>query len=118
MRSLLNSNPSYVFFRKLPDGLPGPIGALGVPITTERSLAVDPKYIPLGAPLFLSTTQPNSTIPLKRLMIAQDTGGAIKGAVRADYFWGVGDIAGKQAGAMKQLGKMWVLLPKDFVLPK
>ena len=118
LHNLLNSNPSYVFFRKLPDGLPGPIGALGVPITAGRSLAVDPKYIPLGAPLFLSTTQPNSTTPLKRLMIAQDTGGAIKGAVRADFFWGVGDMAGKQAGAMKQSGQMWLLLPKDFVMFK
>lgn len=118
LRDLLNSNPSYVFFRELPAGLPGPLGALGVPITAERSLAIDPKYIPLGAPLFLSTTQPNSATPLKRLMVAQDTGGAIKGGVRADFFWGAGEAAGKQAGAMKQQGKIWVLLPKGFVLPK
>ena len=118
LRELLNSNPSYVFFRELPAGLPGPLGALGVPITAERSVAIDPKYIPLGAPLFLSTTQPNSANPLKRLMVAQDTGGAIKGGVRADYFWGAGEAAGKQAGAMKQQGKIWVLLPKGFVLPK
>ena len=118
LRDLLNSNPSYVFFRELPAGLPGPLGALGVPITAERSVAIDPKYIPLGAPLFLSTTQPNSASPLKRLMVAQDTGGAIKGGVRADFFWGAGDAAGKQAGAMKQQGKIWVLLPKGFVLPK
>ena len=118
LRELLNSNPSYVFFRELPAGLPGPLGALGVPITTERSVAIDPKYVPLGAPLFLSTTQPNSSKPLKRLMVAQDTGGAIKGGVRADFFWGAGEAAGKQAGAMKQQGKIWVLLPKGFVLPK
>jgi len=118
LRDLLNSNPSYVFFRELPTGLSGPIGALGVPISAERSVAIDPKFIPLGAPLFLSTTQPNSAIPLKRLMVAQDTGGAIKGGVRADFFWGAGDIAGKQAGAMKQVGKIWVLLPKDFQFPK
>lgn len=118
LRDLLNSNPSYVFFRELPAGLPGPLGALGVPITAERSVAIDPKYIPLGAPLFLSTTQPNSATPLKRLMVAQDTGGAIKGGVRADFFWGAGEAAGKQAGAMKQQGKIWVLLPKGFVLPK
>jgi membrane-bound lytic murein transglycosylase A len=118
LRDLLNSNPSYVFFRELPAGLPGPLGALGVPITAERSVAIDPKYIPLGAPIFLSTTQPNSTDPLKRLMLAQDTGGAIKGGVRADFFWGAGDSAGKQAGAMKQIGKIWVLLPKDFQFPK
>ncbi len=118
LRDLLNSNPSYVFFRELPAGLPGPLGALGVPITAQRSVAIDPKYIPLGAPIFLSTTQPNSTDPLKRLMLAQDTGGAIKGGVRADFFWGAGDSAGKQAGAMKQIGKIWVLLPKDFQFPK
>ena len=118
LRDLLNSNPSYVFFRELPADLPGPLGALGVPITAERSVAIDPKYIPLGAPLFLSSTQPNSAKPLKRLMMAQDTGGASKGGVRADYFWGAGDAAGKQAGAMKQAGRIWVFLPKGFVFPK
>lgn len=117
LRDLLNSNPSYVFFRELPAGLPGPLGALGVPIAAERSVAIDPKYVPLGAPIFLSTTQPNSQIPLKRLMVAQDTGGAIKGGVRADFFWGAGNEAGAKAGAMKQQGKIWVLLPKDL-LPK
>ena len=117
LRELLNANPSYVFFKALPPGLSGPLGALGVPLSAERSVAIDPKYVPLGAPIFLSTTQPNSQTPLKRLMLAQDTGGAIKGGVRADYFWGAGDSAGKQAGAMKQAGKIWVLLPKGFVLP-
>ena len=117
LRELLNANPSYVFFTELPAGLSGPLGALGVPLVMERSVAIDPKYVPLGAPIFLSTTQPNSLSPLKRLMLAQDTGGAIKGGVRADYFWGAGEVAGKQAGAMKQQGKLWVLLPKDFVLP-
>jgi membrane-bound lytic murein transglycosylase A len=114
LRDLLNSNPSYVFFKELPTGLPGPIGALGVPISAERSLAIDPKFLPLGAPVFLSTTQPNSSVSLKRLMVAQDTGGAIKGGVRADFFWGAGDAAGAKAGAMKQSGKIWVLLPKGF----
>ncbi len=117
LREILNANPSYVFFRELPAGLPGPLGALGVPILAERVLAVDAKYIPLGAPVFLETSYPNNTKPLNRLMMAQDTGGAIKGGVRADFFWGAGDLAGKQAGAMKQAGKLWVLLPKDFVLP-
>ena len=117
LRELLNANPSYVFFTELPAGLSGPLGALGVPLAAERSVAIDPKYVPLGAPLFLSTTQPNSANPLKRLMVAQDTGGAIKGGVRADYFWGAGDAAGKMAGSMKQQGKIWVLLPKGFVLP-
>lgn len=117
LRDLLNSNPSYVFFRELPIGLPGPLGALGVPILAERALAIDQRYIPLGAPVFLATTYPNSSKPLNRLMMAQDTGGAIKGGVRADFFWGAGNEAGRQAGAMKQKGKIWVLLPKDFVLP-
>jgi len=116
VRELLNNNPSYVFFRELPAGLPGPLGALGVPILGERSVAVDPKFVPLGAPVFLSTTEPNSSKPLKRLMMAQDTGGAIKGGVRADFFWGAGPDAGAKAGAMKQTGKIWVLLPKEFVL--
>ncbi len=115
LRELLNSNPSYVFFRELPAGLPGPLGALGVPILGERSVAVDAKFVPLGAPVFLSTTEPNSTKSLKHLMMAQDTGGAIKGGVRADFFWGAGLEAGAKAGAMKQAGKIWVLLPKEFV---
>lgn len=116
LRELLNQNPSYVFFRELPAGLPGPLGALGVPILAEKSVAVDPKYVPLGAPVFLSTTEPNSPKPLKRMMMAQDTGGAIKGGVRADFFWGAGNEAGAKAGAMKQPGKIWVFLPKEFVL--
>lgn len=114
LRALLDSNPSYVFFRELPAGLPGPLGALGVPILAGRSVAIDPGYIPLGAPLFLATTYPNSTRPLKRMMLAQDTGGAIKGGVRADFYWGAGHEAGQQAGAMKQRGRIWVLLPRAF----
>ena len=112
--ALLAANPSYVFFRELPEGLPGPLGALGVPVTAGRTIAVDPKYIPLGAPVFLSTTLPNSTTPLNRLMMAQDTGGAIRGGVRADFFWGFGAEAGEMAGKMKQKGRMWVLLPRDY----
>lgn len=114
LRDLLNSNPSYVFFRELPAGLSGPLGALGVPLAAQRSIAVDPRYIPVGAPVFLSTTQPNSSEPMRRLMLAQDTGGAIKGGVRADFYWGAGYEAGRQAGAMKQQGRMWVLMPKGF----
>ena len=99
--------PSYVFFREVPAAAPGtleaeidgPIGTLGVPLLRERTLAVDPRSIPLGAPVFLATTQPLSTRPLQRLMLAQDTGGAIRGAVRADYFWGFGDEAGSAGGA-------------------
>jgi membrane-bound lytic murein transglycosylase A len=115
VNELLNANPSFVFFRELPDNGGGPPGALGVPLTPGRSLAVDPRAIPLGAPVFLSTTFPNSEQPQQRLMLAQDTGGAIKGAVRADFFWGFGAEAGAQAGRMRQRGEMWVLLPKDLV---
>jgi membrane-bound lytic murein transglycosylase A len=108
---LLNSNASYVFFREQPGDSPGPIGSLGVPLTAGRSLAIDARVVPLGAPVFLSTTLPNSTQPLNRLMAAQDTGGAIRGAVRADFFWGSGDEAAALAGRMRQTGKLWVLLP-------
>lgn len=114
LQELLNANPSYVFFRELPAGNDGPLGSLGVPLTAERSLAVDPRYVPLGAPVFLASSQPNSKAPLQRLMLAQDTGGAIKGAIRADFFWGFGPQAGEQAGRMKQNGRLWVLLPAEF----
>lgn len=117
--ALLDENPSYVFFREVPAAAPGtpeaeidgPIGTLDVPLLRERTLAVDPRSIPLGAPVFLATTQPLSTKPLQRLMLAQDTGGAIRGAVRGDFFWGFGDEAGRQAGRMKQDGRMWLLWP-------
>jgi membrane-bound lytic murein transglycosylase A len=112
--ALLAVNPSYVFFRELPRADGGPIGALGVPLTAERSLAVDPRAVPLGAPVFLATTRPDSTVPLARLMMAQDTGGAIRGNVRADYFWGFGADAGREAGRMRQSGRMWVLLPRGY----
>ena len=113
---LLAVNPSYIFFRELPNTGDGPLGALGVALTPERSLAIDPRTVPLGAPVWLATTRPYGTTPLNRLMLAQDTGSAIKGTVRGDYFWGFGDEAGRQAGAMKQRGRMWVLLPRDFPL--
>ena len=112
--ALLNANPSYVFFREMPNSEGGPVGALGVPLTPERSIAVDPRSVPLGAPVFLATTRPNTSQPLNRLVMAQDTGGAIKGAVRADYFWGFGKEAGEQAGRMKQAGRLWVLLPAEL----
>ena len=118
LNELLNANPSYVFFREVPsNGNEGPQGALGVPLTAERSIAVDARSVPLGAPVFLATTQPNTSTPLRRLMLAQDTGGAIRGVVRADFFWGFGADAGSQAGRMKQDGEMWVLLPPG-VAPK
>ena len=112
LSALLELNPSYVFFRELPGNVAAPLGALGVPLTDEYSIAVDPRAIPLGSPVFLATTQPNSEIPLNRLVLAQDTGGAIRGAVRADFFWGFGENAAVQAGRMKQQGRMWVLFPK------
>ena len=119
--ALLNQNPSYVFFREMPgadsgqgSSERGPLGALGVALTPERSIAVDPRHIPLGAPVFLATTWPNSTQALTRLMLAQDTGGAIRGAVRADFFWGFGDAAGAQAGRMRQSARMWILLPRNY----
>jgi membrane-bound lytic murein transglycosylase A len=114
--ALLAANPSYVFFRELPDGLTGPLGALGVAVSAQRTLAVDPKYIPLGAPVYLATTLPGNAAPFERLMLAQDTGGAIRGGVRADFFCGFGDGAGELAGKMKQPGRLWVLLPVDFPL--
>jgi membrane-bound lytic murein transglycosylase A len=113
---LLNQNASYVFFKESPITIDGPNGSLGVPLTAGRSLAVDTRAVPLGAPVYLATTFPNSTQPLNRLMVAQDTGGAIRGAVRADFFWGFGEEAGAQAGRMRQSGQMWVLLPRGFVL--
>jgi len=114
-KQLLAENPSYVFFRSLAADVQSPPGALGIPLTALRSLAVDPRTIPLGAPVFLSTTYPGTEFPLQQLMVAQDTGGAIKGQVRADFFWGMGNDAGKIAGKMKQDGRLWVFLPKDFV---
>jgi len=113
---LLSQNGSYVFFRELPATDDGPPGALGIPLTAGRSLAVDPRAIPLGAPVFLSTTWPNASAPLRRLMLAQDTGGVIKGAVRADFYWGSGEEAGLQAGRMRQTGELFVLLPHGFLM--
>ena len=116
-QELLNANPSYVFFReeKISDPSKGPKGALGVPLTARRSIAIDPQFIPLGAPVFLSATLPNSQQPLNQLMLAQDTGGAIRNPVRADFFWGFGTEAGELAGKMKQQGQLWVLLPTAMV---
>ncbi|KGT00811.1 3D domain protein [Burkholderia pseudomallei] len=118
--ALLDTNPRFVFFREMPSqedvphgGADGPVGALGVPLTPERSIAVDPSSIPLGTPVFLQTTRPMTNAPLNRLVFAQDVGTAIKGGVRADYFWGLGDDAGDQAGRMKQNGRMWLLFPNS-----
>ncbi|WP_435530853.1 murein transglycosylase A [Pseudogemmobacter humi] len=109
---LLNHNPSYIFFRRI-RGLStekGPIGAMGRSVTPMRSLAVDPAFVPLGAPVWI---EKEGAAPLRRLMVAQDTGGAIKGAQRADIFYGFGDGAGQAAGAVKDSGRMVLLLPID-----
>jgi membrane-bound lytic murein transglycosylase A len=112
---LLWSNPRVVFFREepLPDPAVGPRGAAGVPLTPGRSIAVDPLSVPYGTPIWLDTTEPLSTAPLRRLVMAQDTGSAIVGAVRADYFWGWGAEAEAQAGRMKQPLRMWALWPVE-----
>ncbi len=117
LAALLQENPAYVFFREMPASEMGPIGAQGVALTPGRSIAVDPATVPLGAPVFLSTTWPLSTRPLNRLVIAQDTGSAIKGAVRADFFWGFGEEAGQLAGRMRQSGRLWILYPRGFLPP-
>ncbi|ATX78821.1 membrane-bound lytic murein transglycosylase A [Mariprofundus aestuarium] len=114
LKELLYSNPSYVFFREMPDSLKSAVGAMGVPLTAGYSMAVDRRTIPLGMPVYLSTTWPNSEAPLNRLMLAQDVGGAIKGTIRGDFFWGFGAEAGKNAGSMKQQGRMWVFFPHGF----
>ena len=105
-------DPSYVFFRRIGDGPEGPIGALGVPLSAGRSMAVDPRATPLGAPVFIDGQQPGNKGPMRRLVFAQDTGGAIRGSVRGDFFWGFGDKAGKMALQTNQPVKMWLLLPK------
>ncbi len=114
VNELLWSNPRFVFFREepLPDPGLGPRGAQGVPLTPGRSIAVDPQSIPYGTPVWLAATEPLSSAPLRRLVMAQDTGSAITGAVRADYFWGWGEAAEQQAGRMKQPLRLWVLWPR------
>jgi membrane-bound lytic murein transglycosylase A len=119
MQDALNQNPSYVFFRELqlaPSD--GPVGALGVPLSPEHSVAVDRRFVPLGTPVYLATTFPLSEERLERLMAAQDTGGAIRGVVRADFYWGTGPEAGARAGRMRQQGRMWLLWPRGEPLPK
>ena len=111
---LLNHNPSYVFFRESPVGDPGagPKGALGVPLTPERSVAVDRRFIPLGAPLVVQVRQESTGLALTRPVLAQDTGGAIRGPLRFDFFWGFGAAAGQQAGRQKSEVNAWLLVPR------
>lgn len=118
-RAIMDRNRSYVFFQEHPLLTPedGPLGAQGVPLTPGRSLAVDLRFIPLGTPLWLETTapMPEGEAPLRRLVVAQDTGGAIRGVVRGDVFWGAGPRAEYVAGHMKSRGGYAVLLPRALV---
>ena len=109
----MNRNTRYIFFRKLDpsETEDGPVGALGVSLTPLRSMAVDPRFIPLGAPLWLDTKDPDG-IPLQRLMVAQDVGAAITGGVRGDIFWGAGEEAFSKAGRMKSGGGYYVFVPQ------
>lgn len=114
---LMATNRSYVFFRVL--DTEGPVGSLGVVLTPGRSLAVDPLFLPLGAPLWLAASAPAPDPaapdrPLRRLVVAQDTGGAIRGPVRGDVFWGPGDEAAEIAGRMRHPGRLWLLLPRGL----
>ncbi len=104
-QQVMNENPSYVFFRELKGE--GPLGAQGVALTPMRSLAVDTSYIPLGIPLWLQTSSQ------ARLVVAQDKGGAIKGGVRGDLFWGHGPAAEQGAGEMQDSGTYFLLMPKE-----
>lgn len=111
--AVMRANPRYIFFRELPPAPAeaGPPGSLAVPLTPMRSVAVDPKRVPAGALLWLDTTDPLDGAPLRRLVVAQDTGAAIVGGVRADLFWGTGSRAGRGAALMKQPGRLWLLEP-------
>jgi membrane-bound lytic murein transglycosylase A len=109
-KTLMAENPRYIFYRPVVGE--GPIGAEGVALTPARSLAVDPHFVPLGAPIWIAATAPSGT-PLARLMVAQDTGAAIKGPVRGDIFWGSGEPAFQDAGSMKSTGQAWILLPRE-----
>lgn len=120
MDAVINQNKSFIFFRKL--NLDGALGSQGVALTPGYSMAIDKEWIPMGAPLWLNTTRPDSknpdsNKPMQRLMIAQDTGGAIKGKVRGDVFWGGGDRATLIAGHMKNEGHYWLLIPRH-ALPR
>ena len=113
IEELLNTNPRFVFFKIIKGGADdaGPIGALGESLTVGRSIAVDWQYISKGVPMFLSTSDPQNNQPLQKLVFAQDTGNAIVGSIRVDYYWGSGDLAGEKAGKTKQAGTVWVLEP-------
>jgi membrane-bound lytic murein transglycosylase A len=121
-QELMNKNKSYVFFRDI--GAEGPLGAEGVALTSGRSLAVDHRHLAYGLPIFVDAEYPllpseeKTEQRLSRLMVTQDTGGAIRGAIRGDVFWGAGDEAAARAGVMKSKGRYWILLPKTVTVPK
>ena len=108
---ILNLNQSYVFFQESKETA---TGSLGVELIAQRNLAVDRKFIPLGYPVFINTQNPDTKEPIERLMVAADTGGAIKGEIRADFFWGYGKEAEKLAGLMKEEGQLYILIPKEM----
>ena len=116
--AMMAKNPSYVFFTELTElaAASGPLGAQGVPLTPGRSLAVDRKFLPLGAPIWVDTVapEPRGRAPVARLLVAQDTGGAIRGPVRGDVFWGAGPQAEHLAGHMKSPGRLFILLPREL----
>ena len=114
-RELLAQNRRYIFFKEMgvvDPNTSGPVGALGMPLVPERSIAVDTHFIPLGMPVFLESIYPKTSVSFSRWVLAQDEGAAIKGPVRADLFWGSGAEAGNQAGSVRQPLKMWILVPK------
>lgn len=112
-QDLMNANPSFVFFRELSGE--GPVGSEGVPLVPGRSLAVDRSHVALGVPVWLDAQDPlDEARRVRRLMVAQDTGGAIRGVVRGDVFWGTGEDAAERAGRMRSRGRAWVLLPREL----
>ena len=117
--ALLNENPSVVFFKenKVLRAEDGPIGAMGVPLTGKLSLAVDRQLVPYGSMLWIDSTHPQTREAIHQGALAQDTGGAIRGRIRADYYWGTGNAAGEAAGLTKQPLRMWLIWPKGAVLP-
>lgn len=119
VQEMLNVNEAMVFFRPEPitDEVFGPKGAYGIPLLAERAIAIDPEFVPLGALVYMSSTHPGNGQPLRRVVLAQDTGAAIKGAARMDFYWGSGEQAGALAGKMKNAGELWVLWPKEAGAP-
>ena len=117
---LLNANPSVVFFKenKVLRPQEGPVGAMGVPLTGQISLAIDREKVPYGSPIWIESSNPVTNAPIAQGTLAQDTGGAIRGRVRADYFWGTGEEAGTAAGLTRQPLKMWLIWPKGTPLPE